>query len=110
MLLRLSFLLDYLTRTLGLSASVEPWPEAERLPLYLRSGKKYSLLHIENEKCILIEADEKEFNLPAFSRFIPRTAPGSGSLTGRRFYSRPAASSIVPAVHCSATPLFLLAL
>ena len=59
-------MLDYLNQTLGLSAEVTPWAEAERLPLYLKSGKKYSLLRIENEQCILIEADEKDFNLPAF--------------------------------------------
>ena len=61
-------MLDYLNQTLGLSAEVTPWAEAERLPLYLRSGKKYSLLQIESEKCILIEADEKDFNLPAFRK------------------------------------------
>ena len=61
-------MLDYLNQTLGLSAEVTPWAEAERLPLYLRIGKKYSLLQIESEKCILIEADEKDFNLPAFRK------------------------------------------
>lgn len=61
-------MLDYLNQTLGLSAKVTPWAEAERLPLYLRSGKKYSLLHIEDVECVLIEADEKGFNLPAFRK------------------------------------------
>lgn len=61
-------MLDYLTRTLGLSASVEPWPEAERLPLYLQNGKKYSFLYIEDVKCLLVEVDENGFSLPAFRK------------------------------------------
>ena len=61
-------MLDYLNQTLGLSAQVAPWAEAEQLPLYLRSGKKYSLLRIENEDCVLVEADEKDFSLPAFRK------------------------------------------
>ena len=31
-------MLDYLNQTLGLNAKISPWEEAERLPLYLRSG------------------------------------------------------------------------
>ena len=61
-------MLDYLNQTLGLSARVTPWAEAEQFPLYLRSRKKYSLLHIEGVECVLIEADEKEFRLPAFRK------------------------------------------
>lgn len=61
-------MLDYLNRTLGLNAKISPWAEAERLPFYLRSGRKYSLLHIGEMECVLIEADENSFSLPAFRK------------------------------------------
>ena len=57
-------MLDYLNQTLGLEATMTPWAEADRFPLYLRSGKKYFLLHIGGVECVLIEADEKNFSLP----------------------------------------------
>lgn len=61
-------MLDYLNQTLGLNAKISPWEEAERLPLYLRSGRKYSLLHIGETECVLIEADKNSFSLPAFRK------------------------------------------
>lgn len=70
-------MLDYLTRTLGLSASVKPWPEAERLPLYLQNGKKYSFLYIEDVKCLLVEVDENGFSLPAFRKQMAKLLPQS---------------------------------
>ena len=65
-------MLDYLNQTLGLSAEVTPWAEAEQFPLYLRNRKKYSLLHIEGVDCVLIEADENNFSLPAFRKQMPK--------------------------------------
>lgn len=61
-------MLDYLNQTLGLNAKISPWTEADWFPLYLRSGKKYSLLHIGGMECVLIEADENNFSLPAFRK------------------------------------------
>ena len=61
-------MLDYLNQTLGLEATMTPWAEADRFPLYLRSGKKYFLLHIGGVECVLIEADEKNFSLPTFRK------------------------------------------
>lgn len=61
-------MLDYLNQTLGLSATVSPWPEAKNFPLYLRSGRKYFLLHIGGLECVLIETDEDSFNLSAFRK------------------------------------------
>lgn len=59
-------MLDYLNQTLGLNAKVKPWPNTDKLPLYLRSGKKYYLLQIGGVESLLIEVDENNFNLPAF--------------------------------------------
>lgn len=61
-------MLDYLNQTLGLEATIRPWTEADQFPLYLKSGKKYFLLHIGGVECVLIEADEKNFSLPAFRK------------------------------------------
>lgn len=61
-------MLDYLNHTLGLEATISPWTEADQFPLYLRSGKKYFLLHIGGVECVLIEADEKNFSLPTFRK------------------------------------------
>lgn len=61
-------MLEYLNQALGLNAKITPWAEAERFPLYLRSGRKYSLLHIGETECVLIESDEDSFSLPAFRK------------------------------------------
>lgn len=61
-------MLDYLNQTLGLEATITPWAEADQFPLYLRSGKKYFLLHIGGVECVLIEADEKNFSLSTFRK------------------------------------------
>lgn len=61
-------MLDYLNQTLGLEATMTPWAETEQFPLYLRNGKKYYLLRIAGVECVLIEADEKNFSLPAFRK------------------------------------------
>lgn len=68
MTLGVMIMLDYLNRTLGLNAKISPWAEANRFPLYLRSGKKYSLLQIDKTECVLIEADENNFSLPTFRK------------------------------------------
>ncbi len=60
--------LNYLNRILGLDATTTPWTKADQLPLYLRSGKKYALLRIAGVECVLIEADENNFSLPAFCK------------------------------------------
>ena len=36
----------------------------------MRSGKKYSLLEIDEVECVLIEADENNFSLPAFRKQV----------------------------------------
>lgn len=61
-------MLEYLNQALGLDATLIPWTEESHLPLYLRNGKKYFLLYIGGVGCILIEADEKNFSLPAFRK------------------------------------------
>lgn len=65
-------MLNYLNQTLGLEATIIPWTEADRFPLYLRNGRKYFLLHIGGVECVLIEADEKNFSLPSFRKQVAK--------------------------------------
>lgn len=65
-------MLDYLNQTLGLKATMTPWAGEDYLPLYLRNGKKYFLLHIGGVECLLIEADEKNFSLPTFRKHMTK--------------------------------------
>ena len=77
-------MLDYLNQTLGLEATITPWAEADQFPLYLRSGKKYFLLHIGGVECVLIEADEKNFSLPTFRKQMAKL-PSQPELLVLRF-------------------------
>lgn len=61
-------MLPYLKETLGLTAKEAAWGEAEKLPLYLQSGRKYSLLSIEKTELLLIHIDTASFNLAAFQK------------------------------------------
>lgn len=58
----------YLKETLGLSADETPWMDAKLLPLYLRSGRSFSVLSIENTAFLLIRTDTKSFHLSAFQK------------------------------------------
>lgn len=55
--------MNYLHEVLGFDASIRPWPATETLPAYLRGGKKYSIMQIENTACLLIEVDSSTFHL-----------------------------------------------
>ena len=59
-------MLSYLNETLGLCATERPWDDADRLPLFLRSGRTYSVLTIENTDLLLIYLDVDQFQLSAF--------------------------------------------
>ena len=65
-------MLDYLNQTLGLNAKIRPWPEADQFPLYLKNGRKYSLLLIDETECVLVEADENNFSLSTFRKQIAK--------------------------------------
>lgn len=59
-------MLSYLKEILGLSAMERTWSEADHLPLFLRSGRTYSILTIENTEFLLISLDAGQFHLSAF--------------------------------------------
>lgn len=66
-------MLDYLNQTLGVDARIiGPWAEVDKFPLYLRNGKKYSMMQIDEIKCVLIETDEKNFSLSAFQKQLTK--------------------------------------
>lgn len=59
-------MLSYLNETLGLSAEERSWNTAEKLPLYLRSGRTYSILSLEHTELLLIRMETNRFHLSAF--------------------------------------------
>lgn len=73
-------MLDYLNQTLGLNAKIEPWAEEDRLPLYLKTGRKYFLLHIGGTESVLIEADENNFSLPSFRKQMEKLPTQSDNI------------------------------
>lgn len=61
-------MLSYLNKVLGLTASEREWSEAGKLPLYLRNGRSYSILTIENTELLLIHLDADHFQFSAFQK------------------------------------------
>ena len=61
-------MLQYLKETLGMTAEEAAWSEAEHLPLYLRNGRKYSVLSVEGAELLLIYMEAASFNLTAFQK------------------------------------------
>ena len=61
-------MLQYLKETLGMAAEEAAWSEVERLPLYLRNGRKYSVLSVEGAELLLIYMEAASFNLAAFQK------------------------------------------
>lgn len=61
-------MLQYLKETLGMTAKEATWSEEEHLPLYLRNGRKYSVLSVEGAELLLIYMEAASFNLTAFQK------------------------------------------
>lgn len=67
-------MLRYLNEILGLSAEEEPWQEGKQLPLYLRSGRVYSILRLQGMETLLVRLNAAEFRLAAFEKQIIKLA------------------------------------
>lgn len=65
-------MLQYLNKTLGIDAKETYWNTTDILPLYLKAGRKYSVLCIENTKFLLIRMESKAFNLTAFQKQLKK--------------------------------------
>ena len=61
-------MLRYLKENLGMTAKEAAWSEVENLPLYLRNGRKYSVLSLEGAELLLIYMEAASFNLTAFQK------------------------------------------
>ena len=61
-------MLEYINYQLGLEAKIEKWTEAAKLPVYLRSGRKYFILSMMDISCLLIVCDSESFDLNAFDK------------------------------------------
>lgn len=67
-------MLRYLDEILGLSAEEAPWLEEKQLPLYLRSGRAYSILRLQGMEALLVRMDAAEFRLAAFEKQLIKLA------------------------------------
>lgn len=65
-------MLRYLKENLGFEAKEKEWDVAEKMPLFLRSGRKYSVLSIEKTELLLIRMDAASFNLMAFQKQLTK--------------------------------------
>lgn len=61
-------MLSYLNDVLGLAAKESPWPDARRLPLYLRGDRKYTTLTLDDTELLVLYAEQSGFSLPAFQK------------------------------------------
>ncbi len=65
-------MIQYLQSTLGMNIEAKPWEKEQTLPLYLRSGRRYSVLIIENKECLCIEIDAADFQIAAYTKQLHR--------------------------------------
>ena len=59
-------MLEYLQEKLGVPVSLTPWEAADHFALFLCCRRKYHLLQIGDETCVLVEMNEDDFDLSAF--------------------------------------------
>mgnify|MGYP001082379824 CR=1 FL=1 len=61
-------MLSYLNDVLGLAAKESPWPDAQRLPLYLRGDRNYTTLTVDDTELLVLYVEQSGFSLPAFQK------------------------------------------
>ena len=73
-------MLSYLNDLLGLAAKESPWPDSQRLPLYLRGNRKYTTLTVDDTELLVLYTEQSGFSLPAFQKQLKKLReywPGS---------------------------------
>ena len=65
---------SYLNDVLGLAAKESPWPDARRLPLYLRGNRKYTTLTVDDTELLVLYTEQSGFSLPAFQKQLKKAA------------------------------------
>lgn len=63
-------MIDYINNVIGINASEHDWEDGKNLPVYLKQGKKYSILSILDSKCLVIKMESEKFNLSSFQKQI----------------------------------------
>lgn len=72
-------MLEYLTELFGINAKSEIWEGEKMLPLFLRKGRRFSVLSFEDKTCLLVSINDDSFNLLTFQKHAKRieeNAPG----------------------------------
>ena len=101
-------MLSYLNDLLGLAAKESPWPDAQRLPLYLRGNRKYTTLTVDDTELLVLYTEQSGFSLPAFQKQLKKLReywPGSVVLCFERLsaYQRKALTAAA-FVYCARKP------
>ncbi len=65
-------MIRYLQETLGISAKEKAWDSEEKLPLYLKRGKSYSILQIESEDCLCIRITSDDFKISTYLKQLDK--------------------------------------
>lgn len=65
-------MIQYLQENLGISAEEKAWSSEEKLPLYLKKGRSYSVLQIESEDCLCIRITSNDFKISTYLKQLDK--------------------------------------
>ncbi|MCD8013805.1 MAG: hypothetical protein LUG99_11620 [Lachnospiraceae bacterium] len=65
-------MIQYLQENLGISVKEKAWDLEERLPLYLKSGRSYSILQIESLDCLCIKITSDDFRISSYLKQLDK--------------------------------------
>jgi len=65
-------MIQYLQENLGISVKELAWDLEDRLPLYLKSGRSYSVLQIESFDCLCIKITSDDFRISSYLKQLDK--------------------------------------
>ncbi len=65
-------MLEFLFENFGVSAKEKSWDGEKKLPLYLRKGRKYSVLQIEDKDILCIRITDDEFKVASYLKQLDK--------------------------------------
>ncbi|MCD7763171.1 MAG: hypothetical protein LUI14_08215 [Lachnospiraceae bacterium] len=65
-------MIQYLQENLGISVKERAWDLEDRIPLYLKSGRNYSILQIESLDCLCIRITSDDFKISSYLKHLDK--------------------------------------
>ncbi|MCC8049043.1 MAG: hypothetical protein LIP10_00060 [Clostridiales bacterium] len=65
-------MIQYLQENLGISVKESAWDLEDRIPLYLKSGRNYSILQIESLDCLCIRITSDDFKISSYLKQLDK--------------------------------------